>query len=110
MKKTPALAGVLYARIPHGRLGAGGWKAPCTVDFEPDSFLRLYQTAHSESIVDKWDNLHSGRVGPQRERQARARPFSQRFALQRKGQCTLKLKGPAYCRAFLHSVIIDDGS
>ena len=24
MKKTPALAGVLYARLPHGRLGAGG--------------------------------------------------------------------------------------
>ena len=63
MKKTPALAGVLYARLPHGRLGAGGGgagKRPAFAEFEPDSFLRLYQTAHSELIVDKWDNFALG--------------------------------------------------
>jgi hypothetical protein len=27
---------------------------------EPGSFLTLYQTAHSESIVDKWDNFALG--------------------------------------------------
>ena len=26
------------------------------MEFEPSSFLRLYQTAHSESTVDKRDN------------------------------------------------------
>ena len=92
MKKTLGLAGVLYARIPHGRLGAGAGKRPAFVDFDPDSFPRLYQTAHSESIVDKWDNFASGPVGPQRERQARARSFSQRSSLQRNGQRTWNSK------------------
>ena len=32
------LAGVLYARIPHGRLGGGGLKAPSIVNFEPIAF------------------------------------------------------------------------
>jgi hypothetical protein len=51
-------------RAPHAfRTGAWGrvaGKRPAFADFEPDSFLRLYQTAHSESIVDKWDNFALG--------------------------------------------------
>src|ERR1700730_965059 len=42
------LAGVLYARIPHGRWGAGGLKAPGIFQFEPDRFRNLYRIAHSE--------------------------------------------------------------
>ena len=94
MKKTPARPRWGLVRTPTARaLGGGGaGKRRAFVDFEPDSFLRLYQTAHSESIVDKWDNFALGRVGPQRERQARARPFSQRSALQRNGQRTWNSK------------------
>jgi Transposase IS116/IS110/IS902 family len=42
------LAGVLYARIPHGRWGAGGLNALISFKFEPDRFRTLYQIAHSE--------------------------------------------------------------
>ena len=46
------LAGVLYARIPHGRLGGGGLKAPSIVNFEPHRFRNLYQIAHKDCMVD----------------------------------------------------------
>jgi hypothetical protein len=37
--------------------GSGGTgRRPAFVKFEPSSFLRLYQTAHLESTVDKRDN------------------------------------------------------
>jgi hypothetical protein len=42
------LAGVLYARIPHGRWGAGGLKALGIFQFEPNRFRNLYRIAHSE--------------------------------------------------------------
>jgi hypothetical protein len=38
-----------------GAWGAGGLKAP-GICFEPDRFRNLYQIAHSESAVEKWDN------------------------------------------------------
>jgi hypothetical protein len=50
-------AGVSYARIPHGRGDWGAGKRPAFFEFEPGNFLRLYQTAHSESTVDNRDNL-----------------------------------------------------
>jgi hypothetical protein len=34
--------------MPHG---LGGWEAPGIFQFEPGNFLRLYQTAHSESAL-----------------------------------------------------------
>ena len=40
--------------------GLRGWEAPGIFQFEPGNFLRLYQTAHSKSIVDKWDNFALG--------------------------------------------------
>ena len=114
MEKTPAggdLAGVLYARITARALGSGGLEsARHLVTLSPTLFCGCIKQLTLNRSWISGITLHSGRVGPQRERQARARPFSQRFALQRNGQRTLKLKGPAYCRAFLHSVIIDDGS
>ena len=110
MKKTARPRRGLVRTHTARALGGGGWKAPAFLDFEPDSFLTCIKQL---TLNRSWISgiiLHSGPVGPQRERQARARSFSQRSALQRNGQRTLKLKGPAYCRAFLHSVIIDDGS
>jgi len=40
-----------------GAPGSGASKRSAFVDFEPGNFLRLYKTAHSESMVDKWDNF-----------------------------------------------------
>jgi hypothetical protein len=37
--------------------GPGDGERPTFVEFEPGNFPRLYQTAHSESTVDKWNNL-----------------------------------------------------
>ena len=62
MKKTPARPRWGLVRTSTARaLGGGGLESAVhSFDFEPDSFLRLYQTAHSKSIVDKWDNFALG--------------------------------------------------
>ena len=50
-------AEVFYARIPHRRWDTGVRKRPPLIQFEPSNFLRLHQTAHAESTVDKLDNF-----------------------------------------------------
>jgi hypothetical protein len=58
MKKTPdgvTTLGLVRTQTTRTR-GLGGWEAPGIFQFEPGNFLRLYQTAHSESTVDKRDN------------------------------------------------------
>jgi hypothetical protein len=37
-----------------GRMGRG---VAALLNFEPRAFLSLYKIAHSESMVDKWDNF-----------------------------------------------------
>ena len=39
-----------------GAWGRGSRKRPAFVDFEPGRFRNLYQIAHSELAVEKWDN------------------------------------------------------
>ena len=34
-----------------------GLKRPAFLNVEPGAFLSLYKIAHSESMVDKWDNF-----------------------------------------------------
>jgi hypothetical protein len=44
------------------RTGAGGeLEGPACVDFETDRLRNLYQIAHSEPTVEKWDNSTLGR-------------------------------------------------
>jgi hypothetical protein len=38
-------------------LGGSGVKRPAPDDFEPRTFLNLYKIAHSELMVDKWNNF-----------------------------------------------------
>lgn len=51
--------GMFLTAISRDFEGAAGGtgRRPALVEFEPSSFLRLYQTAHSELTVDKRDNL-----------------------------------------------------
>ena len=67
MKKTPARPRWGLVRTPTARaLGGGGLEsARHLVSLSPTLYLRLYQTAHSELIVDKWDNFALGPCGPQ---------------------------------------------
>jgi hypothetical protein len=65
MKKTPAGGTRPGSRTHAYRTGAGAWglgRGPVSVEFEPANFPRLYQTAHSESTVDKWNNFFIGVV------------------------------------------------
>ena len=48
-EKDPSWWGPSWGLIPHGRGGLGDGERPAFVEFEPGNFLRLYQTAHSES-------------------------------------------------------------
>jgi hypothetical protein len=41
-------------------LGGSGVKRPAPDDFEPRTFLNLYKIAHSELMVDKWNNFAFG--------------------------------------------------
>ena len=41
-------------------LGGSGVKRPAPDDFEPRTFLNLYKIAHSELMVDKWNNFTFG--------------------------------------------------
>jgi hypothetical protein len=52
-------------------LGGGGLEAPAFVDFEPGIFPKLYQTAHSESTVDKWNNFSTRLVAAGEAQSAR---------------------------------------
>jgi hypothetical protein len=68
MKKTPGGGTTLGSRTHAYRSGAGALgdgERPAFVEFEPGNFPRLYQTAHSESTVDKWNNFSTklGRGG-----------------------------------------------
>ena len=58
MKKTPAGVTTLGSRTHAYGTDAGAWGMGSArhFQFEPGNFLRLYQTAHSESTVDKRDN------------------------------------------------------
>jgi hypothetical protein len=61
-EKDPSWWGPSWGLIPHGRGGLGDGERPAFVEFEPGNFLRLYQTAHSASTVDKWELcLQAGR-------------------------------------------------
>jgi hypothetical protein len=62
--KTPARPrwGLVRTHTARALGGRGAGKRPASVEFEPGSFLRLYQTAHSESIVDMWDNTQAALV------------------------------------------------
>jgi hypothetical protein len=56
--KTPEVGTTLGSFTHAHRTGAGALGAgtrPAFVEFEPGKVLRLYQTAHSESTVDKWE-------------------------------------------------------
>jgi hypothetical protein len=82
MKKTPGGGTTLGSRTHAYRSGAGALgdgERPAFVEFEPGNFPRLYQTAHSESTVDKWNNFSTklGRGGSKRGRQS-ARPRRQK--------------------------------
>jgi hypothetical protein len=78
-EKDPSWWGPSWGLIPHGRGGLGDGERPAFVEFEPGNFPRLYQTAHSESTVDKWNNFSTklGRGGSKRGRQS-ARPRRQK--------------------------------
>ena len=72
MKKAPAggdQAGVSC------RTGAGDWglrERPALVKFEPNNFLRLYQTVHPAPAVDKGELcLRAGRGRQSQSEQAR---------------------------------------
>ena len=94
MKKTPARSRWGLVRTHTARALGGGWleSALHLLTLTPTLF---YACSKLLTLNRSWIGgiiLHSGRVGPQRQRQARARSFSQRSALQRNGHRTWNSK------------------
>jgi hypothetical protein len=71
-EKGPSWWGPGWGLMPHGRGGVGARKRPALVKFEPNNFLRLYQTAHSAPAVDNGELcLRAGRGRQSQSEQAR---------------------------------------
>ena len=51
--------GLVHTHTGRAPGGFGSLRRPAFVDFEPGRFRNLYQIAHSESTVEKWDNFHT---------------------------------------------------
>src|SRR6476620_6212870 len=71
MKKTPGGGprwGLVRTHTARAQGALGDGARPAFVEFEPSYFPRLYQTAHSESTVDKWNDFSTrlGRGGSKR--------------------------------------------